>query len=136
LTFLGFVLTSVVLFAVFYGWYWYVHRDGVYNAAKGDRLARMRGTDRLRPTSSRNFAMAEFGMIGEEEDAKPGARQAITDPHRLLPAPEQATRQRRVMPPADAEFAELPSAKYEGLQDQLPLADDTVRFQEPKQEER
>ncbi|ARU61439.1 hypothetical protein CBW65_10800 [Tumebacillus avium] len=136
LTFTSFLLISLVLFGVFYAWYWFVHRNGVYNAAKagkGDTLANLRGTDRYRPTSSpgnpNNFAMAEFGEIGGQEDATGSKQQQqcpITDPHRLLPAPQMQAR----MTAMDTEFSELPSAKFEKLPNQLPVVDDTVEFQQ------
>ncbi|TCP55863.1 hypothetical protein EV586_103522 [Tumebacillus sp. BK434] len=136
LTFTSFLLISLVLFGAFYAWYWYVHRNGVYNAAKADRgdtLANLEGTDRYRPTSSpgnpNRFAMTEFGEIGQQEDetgSKQQQQRPITDPHRLLPAPHLQSR----LSGMDTEFSELPSAKFEQLPDQLPVVDDTVEFRQ------
>jgi hypothetical protein len=68
MTAIGFLIAAIVLFVGFYAWYWYVNRDGVYNAAAGDEdtTYRMRGIDRLRTT--RSSLTAETGIIGEREE--------------------------------------------------------------------
>ncbi len=128
LTIPGFLLISLILFGLFFLWYWAVHRNGVYNAARAndeDALAQMSGTDRLRPTASNRFATAEIGTIGEREDGLESGQRPITDPHRLLPAPAGRARTRRLVTPiSDTEFAAMPTAEFEALPDQLPVLGD------------
>ncbi|ASS76526.1 hypothetical protein CIG75_17215 [Tumebacillus algifaecis] len=91
LSFTGFLLISIGLFALFYVWYWAVHRNGVPNAAQAEAGDRRTHDDTHRKRSKvwpRNVAMVEFGSFDEPEDAKRTAERQITDPHRLLSAPK------------------------------------------------
>lgn len=86
MTLLGFVITSLIVFAGMYLWYWYVHRDGVFNAAAGDAHTggetfnerRRLINPRPRPEPARipvtpQTMLAETGMIGEPDDDPEGA---------------------------------------------------------------
>lgn len=68
MTLAGFIIAVAVIGVLFYAWYYFVHRNGVYNAAADNKTnATMRGTDRQRPTNSRAAFGSEVGVIGERD---------------------------------------------------------------------
>lgn len=90
MTIAGFLLAVAVIGVVLYAWYYFVHRNGTYNAAVGDDRtnAAMPGSRRVRPTRSQAAFGAEVGEIGErdeahEEHAQLDRRQQVAS----LPAP-------------------------------------------------